>query len=97
VRADSVRIYKVEYYDLDELIYGLYDGVTREQFTVAEGQRNDTVLHVYLDPDDCEWECRCVSDYFNDGSYYPDMLYFLHDLCALGILSPGDYLINISW
>jgi hypothetical protein len=85
----------------DSQVNELMARVFGQEFNVAgsEEHRNDTAFRTSLDGVLDEGDLEQVYDFFNTGRYESMFItpMLLNYLCNIGILLPGEYVIEISW
>jgi hypothetical protein len=92
-----VQVFEVDYGDLELFITDSFD--LKSQFSIPADQEsgNDTTISLNVDPRLGEYSRQRVAAYVASESSVFVLGDMMDYLCAYGRISPGKYIINISW
>ncbi len=95
LKHEVKTIYEVDYWDLDELVQGLYD--KDYEFPDVQEASNDSSYQFKVTGEIREWDVQ-NADAIRGGNipHYSNRL-LMNVLAADGHIEKGDYVIKVSW
>lgn len=89
-------VYSINYNDLEELFARVFSNLQDYCF-VSDQEAGNNSLHSFtvtsLDGD----EAQAALDAINNDASYNIVLDALNVMCYKGFISPGEYLVEVSW